>query len=261
VARLRHDIPYVMERTMKFPNSNPFRRSLLAGAVAAGLALSMGHAAAQSGDNRAAKSSNEAKQSTETKRAEKDARKNWEQTHRASKIIGSEVRNAQNKKVGEVKDLVLADPSSGTISHVVVSVGGVAGMGDKLFAVPFDQIEQASAGRDYLVLSGSSDLSKGFDEKSWPTDGMAWREGSNGNRAAAAPATSSSPAVTPSASSATSPSTGTNAATGTGSTPGTSPAPSASTASAPSGTGAASSTPGTSLDTAATPATASPPPQ
>ena len=218
---------------MVFPNSNSFRRSLLAGAVAAALALSMGHATAQTGDSQATK------QSTETKRAEKDARKSWEQAHRASKIIGSEVRNAQDQKVGKVKDLVLGNPSSGTISHVVVSVGGVAGMGDKLFAVPFDQIQQVS-GKDYLVLSAASDLSKGFDEKSWPA-GTAWQQGNEAIRNVAAPATTSPAAAAPI------PSRDTSAA---------SPPPSPSV-----DTSAASSTPGTSVDTrAASPAPASPPP-
>ena len=42
-------------------------------------------------------------------------------------------------------------------AHVVVSVGGLAGMGDKLFAVPYNQV-QSMPGKDYLVLSGSGDL-------------------------------------------------------------------------------------------------------
>jgi sporulation protein YlmC with PRC-barrel domain len=183
---------------MKPSTSNPFARSLLAGAIAAGLALSAAGACAQTGDNPSSKAS------TETKRGEKDARKSWEQTHRASKIIGSEVRTAQDRKVGKVKDLVLSDPSSGTISHVVVSVGGVAGMGDKLFAVPFSEIHQAP-GKDYLVLSAASDLSKGFDDKSWPTD-TAWRDGSSTSPtvAAPAPARTAAPVSTPAPASASS---------------------------------------------------------
>jgi sporulation protein YlmC with PRC-barrel domain len=251
VAQSRHDFLIVMERTMKFPNSNPFRRSLLAGAVAAGLALSMGQAAAQTSDSQATRQTTDTKQSTETKRAEKDARKSWEQAHRASKIIGSDVRNAQDEKVGKVKDLVLADPSSGTISHVVVSVGGVAGMGDKLFLVPIEQVQHAS-GKDYFVLSASSDLSKGFDDKNWPTE-MISQDRSNANRTAAttpAPAATTAAPATPSTSSAAAPVSSTSLdRSASSSTPGTSLDDNA------------SSTPATSLDTnSATPATASPPP-
>lgn len=212
---------------MKSSSSNPFARSLLAAAIAAGLALSAGSVYAQA-DNPSSKAS------TETKRGEKDARKAWEQTHRASKIIGSEVRNAQDQKVGKVKDLVLSDPSSGTISHVVVSVGGVAGMGDKLFAVPFNEIHQAQ-GKDYLVLSASSDLSKGFDDKSWPTD-TAWRDSSAASRPAATPA----PAPGPTAAS----------------TPATASTTATSTAPAPSS--AASGTPSTTFDTSAAPSSTTP---
>src|SRR5690349_9431074 len=171
---------------MKASPSNPYGRTLLACAVAAGLAFSAATTSAQTSDH-------PSKASTETKKGEKDARKSWEQSHRASKIIGSEVRSAQDQKVGKVKDLVLSDPSSGTISHVVVSVGGVAGMGDKLFAVPFSEIHQAP-GKDYFVLSASSDLSKGFDDKSWPTD-AAWNNGVPA-RSAGAPAPASTPATT-----------------------------------------------------------------
>ena len=174
---------------MAFSRSNSFHQSLLACAVAAGLALSAGGAIAQT-------PSNDRTAAPDTKRAEKDARKGWEQTHRASKIIGTEVRNPQDKKVGRVKDLVLSDPSSGTISHAVVAVGGVAGVGDKLFAVPFSQLQPAP-GKDYLVLSGTSDLSKAFDENSWPAD-TAWQKESATptSRSAAAPSTESNPAVT-----------------------------------------------------------------
>jgi sporulation protein YlmC with PRC-barrel domain len=171
-----------MESTMAITYSIPCRRALLSCAVAAGIALSAGGAAAQNTND--VRSPSPAK--AETKREEKDARKQWEQTHRASRIIGSEVRNPQDQKVGRVKDLVLADPSSGTISHAVVSIGGVAGMGDKLFAVPFNQLQRAP-GKDYLVLSGSSDLSKAFDEKSWPEE-TAWQGGYAGRAASAPPA-------------------------------------------------------------------------
>lgn len=240
---------------MEFPYSSPFRRSLLAAAVAAGLALSMGQAAAQNNDSR--------KQATETKRAEKDARKSWEQSHRASKIIGAEVRNAQYQKVGKVKDLVLSDPSSGTISHFVVAVGGVAGIGDKLFLVPFNEVQHTSD-KDYFVLSASSDLSKGFDDNNWPTGTAAQQGGAD--RTASTPPASSSAATTPSASpgtSAASPAPTRSPDTSAASTS-SSASPNASAASTTPSTAsdaaAASTTPGTSLDSGATPATASPPP-
>jgi len=218
-------------------DSNPLRRSLLACAVAASLALSAGVASAQTTNN-----DRPAKAGTEAKRADNDARKAWEQTHRASKIIGSEVRNPQDQKVGRVKDLVISDPSSGTISHVVVAVGGVMGMGDKLFAVPFRDLQQAP-GKNYLVLSTSSDLSQAFDEKSWP-DQAAWHDRSQTSRSSLPPATDMTVA-----SPGTSPASTPSATTPTVSTP---------TASTSSATTPTASTPTTSTTTTSTTTTTAP---
>jgi sporulation protein YlmC with PRC-barrel domain len=206
---------------MASPDSNPFRRSLLACAVAASVALSAGVSLAQNTNN-----DRPNKATTEAKRTDNDARKAWEQTHRASKIIGSEVRNPQDQKVGSVKDLVIGDPSSGTISHVVVAVGGVMGMGDKLFAVPFRDLQQ-TPGKNYLVLSTSSDLSQAFDEKSWP-DQAAWREGPQTSRTSLPPAPDTTVA-SPSPSSAAGTPTASSPPTSSTTTGTTTPPPPAST--------------------------------
>jgi len=57
---------------------------------------------------------------------------------RISKLIGSAVYNDQNEKIGSVDDLVTKDGSQ--IIIAVVSVGGFLGMGNKLVAIPYDQL-------------------------------------------------------------------------------------------------------------------------
>lgn len=57
---------------------------------------------------------------------------------RASKLIGSAVYNDQNEKVGSVDDLIMKDGNH--IVMAVLSVGGFLGIGNKLVAVPFDQL-------------------------------------------------------------------------------------------------------------------------
>jgi len=54
---------------------------------------------------------------------------------KGSKIIGMEVKNYQNEKLGKVDDLAI-DLQSGRIVQVVLSVGGFLGIGDTLVAVP-----------------------------------------------------------------------------------------------------------------------------
>src|SRR5258708_756370 len=57
--------------------------------------------------------------------------------HAASTWTGARVHNFAGQDLGKVDDFVL-DFDSGRIAYVVVSVGGFLGLGDKLFAVPWD---------------------------------------------------------------------------------------------------------------------------
>lgn len=57
---------------------------------------------------------------------------------RASKLIGSAVYNDQNEKIGSVDDLIVKDGNRIVMS--VISVGGFIGIGNKLVAIPFDQL-------------------------------------------------------------------------------------------------------------------------
>ena len=57
---------------------------------------------------------------------------------RISKLIGSAVYNDQNEKIGSLDDLIMKDGNR--IVMGVVSVGGFLGIGNKLVAVPYDQL-------------------------------------------------------------------------------------------------------------------------
>lgn len=57
------------------------------------------------------------------------------QVEPASKLIGMEVRNLQNEKLGQVENFVL-DLPAGRIVAVILSSGGFLGIGDELSAVP-----------------------------------------------------------------------------------------------------------------------------
>jgi sporulation protein YlmC with PRC-barrel domain len=70
---------------------------------------------------------------------------------RVSKIIGEAVQNDQNQHVGKVDDLIVTPDDK--ITMAIVSVGGFLGVGDKLVAVPWQQLK---AEGDHLVLPGAS---------------------------------------------------------------------------------------------------------
>lgn len=91
-------------------------------------------------------------------------------TKRVSHIIGKDVHNHDGKKIGDIKDVVL-DGNTNRISYAVVGYGGVLGIGDKLFAVPWSSLQHRSIEPDKLVLNVNEDSLKnapGFDKNNWP---------------------------------------------------------------------------------------------
>ena len=59
--------------------------------------------------------------------------------YRASKLIGVNVYNRQNEKIGDINEVLMA--KSGKVSGVVVGVGGFLGMGEHDVLVKLDQIK------------------------------------------------------------------------------------------------------------------------
>jgi sporulation protein YlmC with PRC-barrel domain len=102
------------------------------------------------------------------------ANESMQQMSRASKIIGTNVKNPNGDKLGDIKDLVL-DPESGQVVYVVVSFGGLLGVGDKLFALPWKALHWARDKEYYVFNVEESTLKKapGFDKKYWP-DSSKW---------------------------------------------------------------------------------------
>lgn len=71
-------------------------------------------------------------------------------TARLSKLDGVNIYDSNTKKIGEVQD-VIVDPASGKVQHVLVSIGGVMGIGDKQYAVPTKEIGVFSKSADDSV--------------------------------------------------------------------------------------------------------------
>jgi sporulation protein YlmC with PRC-barrel domain len=64
---------------------------------------------------------------------------------RASELVGARVRNADGDSLGEIKELVIPSRAQGDML-VIVSVGGVLDVGDKLVALPYDDLRVSADG-------------------------------------------------------------------------------------------------------------------
>jgi hypothetical protein len=94
-------------------------------------------------------------------------------------VIGINVVNSQNEDLGKVEDVVL-DASAGRVACAVLSFGGFLGMGDKLFAIPWNAFSFDVNGKR-AVLNVSKQLlenAPGFSKDNWPNMAdQAWASG------------------------------------------------------------------------------------
>jgi hyperosmotically inducible periplasmic protein len=77
----------------------------------------------------------------------------------AKDLIGKNVENKNGDKIGSVKDLVV-DTRSGRVDFVIISSGGVAGIGSHQKAVPASAISTATTKKDTLALDVTQDAWK-----------------------------------------------------------------------------------------------------
>ena len=92
----------------------------------------------------------------------------------ASTLEGNPVINLEGEKLGTIEAIML-DVPLGRIAYAVLSSGGFLGIGDKLFAVPWNALALDTENKCFLLDVSKEDLEKapGFDKDHWPsaTDG------------------------------------------------------------------------------------------
>jgi uncharacterized protein YrrD len=88
----------------------------------------------------------------------------------ADTLTGDTVKNLSGETLGEIKAIML-DVPAGRIAYAVLSFGGFLGMGDKLFAIPWQALT-LDANEECFVLNVSKEQLKdapGFDKDHWPS--------------------------------------------------------------------------------------------
>jgi hypothetical protein len=87
--------------------------------------------------------------------------------YRTSAIVGADVRDPQERKVGKIKDLILGSVR-GDIAYAVVMFDGI-GARTKYHAIPWKALQPAD-GRYYILHADRETISgaPGFDRGKWP---------------------------------------------------------------------------------------------
>jgi sporulation protein YlmC with PRC-barrel domain len=87
----------------------------------------------------------------------------------ADTLIGNDVYNRQEESLGDIKEIML-DVPSGRINYAVLSFGGFMGIGDKLFAVPWNALQLDNVNKRFILDIDKKRLTDapGFDKAHWP---------------------------------------------------------------------------------------------
>ncbi len=87
----------------------------------------------------------------------------------AGSLKGTNVRNRAGEDLGHLEEIMI-DVNTGNIAYVVLSFGGILGIGDKLFAVPWASID-VNTEDETILMEADKDLlenAPGFDKNDWP---------------------------------------------------------------------------------------------
>lgn len=93
-------------------------------------------------------------------------------------VVGMDVHNAQDEDLGEVNDIML-NVRNGQIVYAVLGFGGVLGMGEKLFAVPWQALQVDAQDKKFVLNVDKERLrnAPGFDSNNWPDmSDMRWNQ-------------------------------------------------------------------------------------
>jgi len=88
----------------------------------------------------------------------------------ADTLLGNDVYNERGENLGNIKEFMI-DMASGRIAYAVLSFGGFLGMGDRLFAVPWQALKLDTANKRFALNVVKKKLkdAPGFDKDHWPS--------------------------------------------------------------------------------------------
>lgn len=69
-------------------------------------------------------------------------RREYRRVLSASSLSGDGVRNSAGEDLGKIEDIML-DVPTGRVAYAVLSFGGFLGMGNKLFAIPWEAMSMS----------------------------------------------------------------------------------------------------------------------
>lgn len=84
-------------------------------------------------------------------------------------LVGNDVFNKAAEDVGDIKEIMI-DMRTGRVSYAVLAFGGFMGVGEKLFAVPWEALKLDTENKRFELDVNKERLegAPGFDHNKWP---------------------------------------------------------------------------------------------
>ena len=98
-----------------------------------------------------------------------DPDKRYRRVLTASTLAGDPVQNAAGDDLGKI-DEIMIDIPAGKVAYAVLSFGGILGMGNKLFAIPWSALKVDEDKKVFILDVDKKKLENapGFDKDNWP---------------------------------------------------------------------------------------------
>lgn len=87
----------------------------------------------------------------------------------AKTLLGEDVVGMGEESLGDIKEIML-DMRSGQVAYAVLAFGGLFGLGEKLFAVPWQALRLDTVNKRFILNVSKDQLANapGFDKDNWP---------------------------------------------------------------------------------------------
>jgi sporulation protein YlmC with PRC-barrel domain len=88
----------------------------------------------------------------------------------ASTLEGDKVVNSRGEALGKIEEIMI-DVERGTVAYAVMSCGGMMGLGDKLFAIPWEAFTLDANNHCFILEADKArfENAPGFDKGHWPS--------------------------------------------------------------------------------------------
>jgi sporulation protein YlmC with PRC-barrel domain len=106
---------------------------------------------------------------TDTGTATMDSEHKHRRVMPAGALAGDRVRNSAGEDLGKIEEIMI-DVPTGRVAYAVLSFGGFLGMGEKLFALPWDALQLDEDEHQFILNVDKATLENapGFDSDNWP---------------------------------------------------------------------------------------------